>query len=71
MELCSGCGAVASSHPMIGIAKDEDGTWAAFPVCGACHVDPAHRQRTLDMTFFPREQRAIALALAGSANVGG
>jgi len=68
VEICSGCGAAAERHPIAGITRDEDGRMAAFPVCHACWVDPAHRQVTLKMHFFDRQQGAVA-ADAAERNV--
>jgi hypothetical protein len=57
MEMCSGCGVVAAQHPIVGVARDEEtGKMAAFPVCQACWVNPAHRQVPLKMHFFDRVQ---------------
>lgn len=63
-ELCSGCGAVAAAHPMVGVARDDDGQMTAFPICHACWADPAHRQRTLKMHFFPVGQASDAVSAA-------
>lgn len=71
MEPCSGCGEMADDHPMVGVTRDkESGEMAAFPVCESCHRDPAHRQITLKMHFFPRAQRDIAVARAGKGDIG-
>jgi hypothetical protein len=64
MELCSGCGAVTGQHPMVGVARDDDGQMAAFPICHACWADPAHRQRPLKMHFFARGQAGAAVEAA-------
>lgn len=61
VEVCSGCGAVAPRHPMVGVARDvETGLMTAFPICHACWVDPAHRKRVLKMHFHDRSQAAVA-----------
>ena len=71
VEPCSGCGEMASSHPMIGVARDaETDEMAAFPVCGPCWKDPAHRITPLKMHFFPRAQEAVAVARAGNGDIG-
>jgi len=65
VEVCSGCGAVAPRHPMVGVARDaETGKMAAFPVCRACWVDPSHRQRVLKMHFHERSMEAAAVDAA-------
>lgn len=72
MEVCTGCGAAAPVHPMVGVARDrETGGMAAFPVCEACWRWPAHRKAPLKMHFFPRAQARVAVALAGSETLGG
>jgi len=51
-QMCSGCGGMAPSHPIVGVARDEEtGLMTAYPVCHLCWTDPAHRQRTLKMHF--------------------
>lgn len=62
-ETCIGCGA-EGSHPMVGVGKSEDGDWAAWPVCAACHRDPAHRKRLLKMHFFDRAAARLAVLAA-------
>lgn len=64
VELCSGCGAVAPRHPIVGVCHDEAGEMAAFPVCHACWTDPSHRQRPLKMHFFDRSQAEAAVDAA-------
>jgi hypothetical protein len=55
IELCSGCGAVAPKHPIVGVARDEEtGLMAEFPVCHLCWTNPQHRQHPLKMHFFDR-----------------
>lgn len=61
MELCSGCEAVAPSHPWIGVFKDENGKTDKVPICHACHKDPAHRKHKLKMHFFPRAEGDVAV----------
>ena len=71
--MCSGCGAVAiqAPHPIVGIGWDQEtNAFAAFPVCDPCWRHPEHRAVKLKMHFFPRDQEAIALAAAGSENLG-
>jgi len=71
MEPCTGCGAIAPQHPIVGVARDrETGEMSAFPVCEPCWRDPAHRKAPLKMHFFPRDQERIAVASAGSPNLG-
>lgn len=51
-SMCSGCGTVASSHPFVGVARDEEtGQMTAYPICQQCWANPAHRQRPLKMHF--------------------
>lgn len=65
MELCSGCGATAEAHPIVGVTRDEETEkMAAFPVCYQCWVDPGHRQRPLKMHFFDRSQAEVAVDAA-------
>jgi hypothetical protein len=62
MEMCSGCGAMAPKHPVVGITRDQEtGKMAAFPVCGLCHRDPAHREHQLKMHFFDRTMESQAV----------
>ncbi|UCD56781.1 MAG: hypothetical protein JSV16_13290, partial [Candidatus Hydrogenedentota bacterium] len=71
MEPCSGCGAMAKTHPIVGIKFDEETKeMAAFPVCAACHRDPAHRKVKLKMHFFPKQMEKMALERAGSRDIG-
>jgi hypothetical protein len=63
---------MSSEHPIVGVTKDlETGEWEAFPVCSPCHQDPQHRKVKLKMHFFPREMKKIAVARAGSLDIGG
>jgi len=72
MEPCTGCGAVALRHPMVGVALDaKTRTWVAFPVCDACWREPTHRVVPLKMHFFKASQAAQAVVRAGSSNIGG
>lgn len=67
---CAGCGArppVGRQHPMVGISL-ETGKAVSSPVCHECWMDPAHRERTLKMHFFVREQEDLAVATADSVN---
>jgi len=67
VELCSGCGAVAPQHPMVGVARDtETGEWAAFPVCLPCWSTPAHRTALLKMHFFERADAPLAVQSAAN-----
>jgi hypothetical protein len=69
---CGGCGAVAKPHPFVGIARnDTDDGWKPIPVCRACWLDPQHRKVRIKAHFFPIAQKARALRMAGSANLGG
>jgi hypothetical protein len=63
-ELCSGCGALAPAHPIVGVTRDEDGRMASFPICHACWMDPSHRQHPLKMHFFDRSQASVAVDAA-------
>jgi hypothetical protein len=64
-DLCSGCGAVAPAHPIMGVTRDtETGRMAAFPICAACWSDPSHRRRPLKMHFFDRTDAAVAIDAA-------
>lgn len=73
LEACSGCGAIAAAHPIVGVTRDKEdsGKWATFPVCDACWRDPAHRTAPLKMHFFARPDAENALANAGKMNLGG
>ena len=52
VSMCSGCGAVAASHPYVGVARDQEtGVMTAYPICYLCWSDPSHRQRPLKMHF--------------------
>lgn len=64
MEICVGCGAEAQLHPWVGVGKTEDGDWAAWPLCTACHQEPGHRTRPLKMHFFDRGSAKLALLAA-------
>lgn len=65
-SMCSGCGAVAPSHPYVGVARDaETELMTAYPICHLCWADPAHRQRTgLKMHFFDAHQAPEAVQAA-------
>jgi hypothetical protein len=68
---CAGCGARSASHPMVGVTHDrESGRSTAFPVCEQCWRDPRHRLVPLKMHFFEASQAAVAVARAGSSNLG-
>jgi hypothetical protein len=68
-SLCSGCGAVATLHPYVGVARDQEtGLMTAYPVCYLCWSDPTHRQRVLKMHFFEERQAEDAVA-AAEANI--
>ena len=64
VEICSGCGAASAQHPWVGVARDEDGRMASFPVCHECYVDPRHRQRVLKMHFHERRNADAAVDAA-------
>ena len=64
-SLCSGCGAVAATHPYVGVTRDEEThLMTAYPICYACWIDPAHRQRTLKMHFFDAREAEAAVVAA-------
>lgn len=65
-ESCLGCDGTAPEHPYVGVTFVGD-VPVAYPVCAACHQTPP---RPLDVHFFPREMREVALARAGSTNLG-
>lgn len=71
-EGCAGCGALAFQHPMVVVMHDDiAGGMRAFPVCHHCWTDPMHRQMPLKGHFFPRAMGGLAVAMAGSSNIGG
>ena len=64
-SMCSGCGAVAESHPYVGVARDEEtGLMTAYPICHLCWADPSHRQRPMKMHFFDAHQAPEAVQAA-------
>lgn len=64
-SMCSGCGAVAASHPYVGVARDEEtGLMTAYPICYLCWSDPSHRQRVLKFHFFDARQANEAVTAA-------
>ena len=64
-SMCSGCGAVAASHPYVGVARDaETGLMTAYPICHLCWADPSHRQVPLKMHFFAANQAPEAVDAA-------
>jgi hypothetical protein len=64
-ETCAGCGAEASSHPYVGVARDDEtNLMTSYPVCYWCWSDPTHRQVTLKMHFFPSTQAEEAVVAA-------
>lgn len=64
-SLCSGCGAVAESHPYVGVARDQEtARMTAYPMCEACWRDPSHRLARLKMHFFERGQTDQAVDAA-------
>jgi hypothetical protein len=68
-ERCAGCDALAPLHPWAGVTRDlKTGRMVAFPVCAACHTDPAHRQHPLKMHFFDRASAGQAVR-AAEANI--
>ena len=73
MEVCAGCGNVASSFPIVGIKRDPENYnhWASFPICEKCWKDPKHRVFPLKMHFFDKRSEQIALERAGSTDLGG
>ncbi len=72
IEPCPGCGTVLgdTDYSHVGIIRDEDGSFTAFPVCDPCFKDPAHRKYKLKMHFFPRSMKGVALERAGSTDIG-
>lgn len=66
VEICAGCGHDAPEQPMVGVTF-EDGVAVQHPICATCHKQPP---RALGMHFFPRQMAAIAVAKAGSSNLG-
>jgi hypothetical protein len=52
-SMCSGCGAVAESHPYVGVTRDQETqAMTAYPICHLCWADPSHRQHPLKMHFY-------------------
>jgi hypothetical protein len=65
LEMCSGCGAVAPQHPLVGVTRDvETGLMTAFPVCHECWATPSHRTRPIKMHFFDRAEADLAVQAA-------
>ena len=71
-EMCTGCGLVSSEPlPFVGVTRDaSSGQMTAFPVCYDCWKTPEHRRTKLKMHFFSRAQEEMAVARAGSDNIG-
>lgn len=64
-SLCSGCGAVAASHPFVGVARDEETQlMTAYPICYDCWLHPEHRLVTLKMHFFDQRLADQAVTAA-------
>jgi hypothetical protein len=64
-SMCSGCGAVAASHPFVGVARDQEtNLMTAYPICYQCWSNPSHRQRPLKMHFFDAHQAGDAVVAA-------
>lgn len=64
-SMCSGCGAVAESHPFVGVTRDEETQlMTSYPICHLCWSDPSHRQVTLKMHFFDARQADVAVDAA-------
>jgi len=64
-SMCSGCGAVAATHPFVGVARDEEtNLMTAYPICYLCWNDPSHRQHKLKMHFFEAKQAPEAVQAA-------
>ena len=70
VEVCVGCGEAQKEvpsefpkrrFPWVGVTRDEDGKMAAFPICDACHKDPAHRKYLLKMHFFSAGHADVAV----------
>lgn len=71
-EACIGCGARALQHPMVAVSFEEaTDRFRAFPVCKACWTSPSHRAFPIKGHFFPRAQEQLAVARAGSSEIGG
>lgn len=73
-EVCFGCGAFADA-PVIGLGKvvvegEVVGSFQVFDICEQCWKYPDHRKTPLKMHFFDKSQREMALARAGSSNIG-
>lgn len=66
-EACTGCGAVADKHPIVGIARSETEGFEAHPVCEECWRDPAHREQPLVMHFHHRHNAEQAIRGAEEA----
>ena len=69
-EACIGCGAEALRHPIVAIGISETGA-IALPVCRTCWENPEHRKVGIKGHFFTRAQERVALAHAGSSQIGG
>lgn len=64
-SMCSGCGAVAESHPFVGVCRDQEtNLMTAYPICHLCWADPSHRQVPLKMHFFDPRQADQAVQAA-------
>lgn len=71
MEPCSGCGAMAFRHPIVGVGWDQEAMrFDGFPICDPCWRNPQHRTRPLKMHFFERKHEREAVARAGSNQLG-
>jgi len=71
-EPCPGCGKALGEddYTHVGIIRDEDGSFAAFPVCEQCFRVPTTRKYVLKMHFFPKGMKDMALERAGSTDIG-
>ena len=64
-SMCSGCGAVAESHPFVGVCRDEEtNLMTAYPICQACWADPSHRLVPLKMHFHNAHDAVEAVTAA-------
>jgi len=64
-SMCSGCGAVAPSHPYVGVTRDQETSlMTAYPICYECWADPSHRQTKLKMHFHEAHNAPTAVQAA-------
>lgn len=71
-ERCIGCGALSLRHPMVAVGLDTQADrMRAYPVCETCWTHPEHRTTQIKGHFFTRSQERVAVAMAGSSQIGG